>query len=153
MSKQKTPQKRERAKLITQHEFVLLSQHIEAGGGESMTVPDESMSIREIMRKHVTGMRVMETLHRTGHYEDEVDFDSHDFEKVTKMDLSERQALSEQTLNQIKNLEETEKNRKKAAEQRIKDQLKEAEKEKSDKNRAKGGSEATEQSERDNPTK
>lgn len=76
-------------RLIAQHEFVLQESHIEHPTGASMTVPDESMSIRDILRKHVSGVRIADTMQREGVYYDG-DFDSPDVEKLRDEDLTVR---------------------------------------------------------------
>lgn len=100
MSKQKTPTRRN----IAQHEFELLPHHIEHPEGESMTVPDESMTIREIMRKHVSGMRVKEALFREGFYEDTEDFDSPDFSEISRLDFTEKDELRESNKQKLEHL-------------------------------------------------
>jgi len=49
MSKQK-------ARLIAQHEFVLLPTHREKFVDDNVTVPDESYSVRELLEKFSRGM-------------------------------------------------------------------------------------------------
>lgn len=56
---------------------------------KSVTVPDEAMTMREIMDKHVRGMQVADTLHRPGTY-DNGGHESDDMEKVMQMDPTDR---------------------------------------------------------------
>jgi len=63
-----------------QHEWVLQEHHLEHPTGVSMTVPDQSMSIRYLFEKHVDGR------HYEGTYDDEADFDSEDLSKLGSED-------------------------------------------------------------------
>lgn len=58
--------------------------------GKSQTVPDEAMSIRQIMTKFVRGMQVPEELYRESAYDSGASFDSQDLEAIGRMDLAER---------------------------------------------------------------
>lgn len=76
----------------------------------SMTVPDETISIREIVERFIRTGRTDERLERQeGGYVDEPDFDSPDLEKLRDSDLFEKEEYK--TDLAIKNLEETEKHK------------------------------------------
>lgn len=89
MQKAEDLQKR-KTRIISQLDFVLFPKYKEKNVGISMTVPDESMTIREIMKKHVSGMRIADSLQRQGYYEEDVDHDSPDMEKVKNQDIFDR---------------------------------------------------------------
>jgi len=61
--------------------------------GASLTVPDESYSIKELINRHQNGLPINLNVH--GEYEDEVDFDDHDREKISSLDLTEIDQIME----------------------------------------------------------
>lgn len=62
-----------------------------------MTVPDETLTIRQIVEKHIRGVRVADALYRDpGYGFDDVDHDDLDLSKVRDMDLADKQELREQ---------------------------------------------------------
>lgn len=69
----------------------LMEHHVSHLDPISMTVPDESMSLQEILRKHTSGMNTVETNYREGQYNDEDDFDAPDLEKLRDMDIHDRE--------------------------------------------------------------
>lgn len=58
---------------------------------KSMTIPDQSMSIREIVERFVRGIPV-DVIQRQGVYMDQ---DEHDFEKLNRMDFAEKKAYAD----------------------------------------------------------
>lgn len=56
----------------------------------SLTQPDESLTIREIMEKHLKGLRISESLQREGFNDEGSDFDSQDVDAVGRMDIAEQ---------------------------------------------------------------
>lgn len=81
-------------KLRDKYEFQLLDTDCEHDKDPvSVTVPDETMSIREIMTRFVRGMPLGGNVMRDGKYEEHSDFDSPDLEKVRDMDFVERDEL------------------------------------------------------------
>lgn len=85
-----------RKNIIRQRDFELLPHHYENIEGPSMTVPDESMSIQEIMSKHVRGID-MGAMFRQPSYDSAASFDSEDIEKIQHEDLFDKE-------NRIKDL-------------------------------------------------
>lgn len=83
-----------RTKLITQRDFRLEAHHMEKILGPSMTVPDESYGVREIMEKFTTGLQPPGIM-REGKFDPAADHDSDDLEKLKDLDLVERQQYSE----------------------------------------------------------
>lgn len=76
----------------------------------SMTVPDETISIREIVERFIRTGRTDERLERAeGGYMDEPDFDSPDLEKLRDSDLFDKEEYKTELA--LKNLEETEKHK------------------------------------------
>lgn len=68
----------------------------------SMTVPDDSYSIKELLEKHIRGSRIDDTLYRPeGGYADGADYDSEDLEKLQHLDLFDR----EEKLTELKELQ------------------------------------------------
>jgi len=80
-------------KLKNQNDFELLSSHKESGFGVSQTVPNQALSIDDIMSRYVRDRVVPEVSTRPGVYSgdaDDVDFDSPDLEKLRDADLADR---------------------------------------------------------------
>lgn len=96
-------------KNIAQDEFRLLPEHKEKTTGPSLTVPDETLSIKEIVEKHVRGQRIADQLMRTPIYDSGADFDSDDLEKVKQMDLVEQDEIYERNAEKIAEIKEKQK--------------------------------------------
>lgn len=79
-----------RKKIIRQRDFVMQPYHYEIVEGPSMTVPDEAMSIQEIMAKHVRGID-MTSVFRQPAYDSAASFDSEDIEKIQHEDLFDKE--------------------------------------------------------------
>lgn len=71
--------------------------------GESLTVPDETYTIREIVERFVRGNDIDDSLVRDESNDSGADFDSEDLEKVPHMDLFDREELLEETKTKIAN--------------------------------------------------
>jgi len=75
-------------------DFVLLPEHCEDYTGQiSLTVPDETLTIRQIVEKHIRGQEIADELMRTPINIEDSDFDNDDLEKVEQMDLADRENL------------------------------------------------------------
>lgn len=72
--------------------FKLTPADVESGGGLSMTVPDESMSVRTILEKFSRGMDP--GLSKDPVYGDE-NFDSPDMEKLRDSDLVDKEEFAQ----------------------------------------------------------
>lgn len=107
-------------KNINWEDFVLLPEHCEDyTGQESMTVPDETLTIRQIVDKHIRGQEIADELMRTPVNIDDQDFDDEDLEKVEQMDLADRENLklllqnsNEEKKKTLKSFFENQKNQK-----------------------------------------
>lgn len=82
--------------------FALRLEDVEAYHGPSVTVPDETMTIAEIMEKHTRGLRVAEQLYRPGHFEEDADLDSEDLAAASRLDLYDREELKADLAERIK---------------------------------------------------
>lgn len=94
-------------RVIRQHEFVLKKEHKEkATTLPSMTVPDESYTIKELFERFSKGQSTGAPL-REGIYnldDKSVDFDSPDLEKVKSMDLVDQSEIADQQAQRTRNL-------------------------------------------------
>jgi len=104
--------------------YRLAASHVSRSVGSSMTVPDETMSIKEIMRKHVSGMNVSQELLKMPLYNEDASFDSFDLESLKRLDLADRSVL----IDELKKVNETELAALKAAEKAVKLEKAEAKK-------------------------
>lgn len=84
----------------SQSEFTLESNHMEKVEGKSLTVPDEAMSIKHILEKHSRGQN-MDTFYREPAYDPSASLESIDLEKISALDLTEKQELMEHLSLQI----------------------------------------------------
>lgn len=64
--------------------------------GKSLTVPDQSLSIQEIVRRYVKGIPV-DVVQRQGVY---VDQDLHDLEAMSRKDFAQKAALAAELMEQ-----------------------------------------------------
>lgn len=91
---------------IAHHQFRLKPEHMEHPTGVSMTVPDETLTIRQILEKHVRGMKIAEELYKQPMYDSGADFDSEDLESVSRIDLFERELMAERQKENVKVLKD-----------------------------------------------
>jgi len=104
-------------KNIAWYEFRLRPEHKEKRVGESQTVPDETLTIQEIMKKHVRGQRIADELMRTPVYDSglsdygdsESDFGMEDLSKVEGLDIAEKDEIRESYKQKIEEYKEKEK--------------------------------------------
>lgn len=94
------------------HDFTLQESDLEKGGGKIVTVPNESLTMRQIFERfakgQATGGRGFTFHGQEGSYtmdERSVDFDAPDLEKVVHMDPVEREQLAHETKVKRKSLE------------------------------------------------
>lgn len=87
----------------------LKAEHCETPKGESMTVPDETLTIREIVEKHIRGQRIADTLMRTPVYNESSDFDDDDMEKLRDSDLYEQEEIKNLHKQKISDFKEKQK--------------------------------------------
>lgn len=81
-------QKRElRKTIIRQRDYIPSNDFGEFNDLPSMTVPNEALTIKEIMQKHVSGMRILDELRKQPIYDSGASLDSEDIEKMQHMDL------------------------------------------------------------------
>lgn len=74
-------------------DFVLEPRDMEKGGGKSLTVQDDSFTVRELLERHTTGMELSVT--KAPIYgEADAELDGLDLEKVKQLDLFDRQELA-----------------------------------------------------------
>lgn len=67
---------------------------------KSLTVPDQSLSIQEIVRRYVKGIPV-DVVQRQGVY---VDQDLHDLEAMSRKDFAQKAALAAELMEQCDNM-------------------------------------------------
>lgn len=87
----------ERLRTVVQDKRVyrLCVAHMEVPQGVSETVPDDTLTIKQILAKHVRGMEIAETEYRTPVWNGTEDYDAPDLEAVNRMDLAERHEFTE----------------------------------------------------------
>lgn len=83
-------------------QFELFSEDMEHPVGPSMTVPDQSMTVQEILMKFTSGMDP--GVVREGVYSDTEDFDDLDLSQVNSMDLVDREDLARENSQRIDDL-------------------------------------------------
>lgn len=79
-------------KLRNVMEYSLTSIDMEQIHGESMTVPDEAYTIKQLLAKYAAGN--MPPVERAVTYMNDVDFDSHDVEKLKDADIFDRMEVA-----------------------------------------------------------
>lgn len=81
--------------------YTLTVVHMTTPVGASVTVPDDTLTIKQIMDKHVHGMNVISQMAKTPIYSGG-DHDSEDMEALMRMDLADRSQMADD-LSQINN--------------------------------------------------
>lgn len=113
--------------------------------GKDMTVPDQSYTVKELLIKHAQGIDPL--VSRGGVFDTEdMGHDDPDFEKVSTMDLSDRQEIVEQAQSVVSSFRREKKERAKA---RAQASVSEARPERRDNSEHDRGREAASGSERD----
>lgn len=77
-------------KFLTHWNFKLLDSFKETPVGVTLTVPDETMSVRELLERFISGQRIPDNLFRNGVYDESADFDTDDVEKLRGADFAEQ---------------------------------------------------------------
>lgn len=95
--------------------FKLERGDCEKGGGISETVPNDAMSIKEIMVRYARGMPITDQEKKEGKYAEGGNFDSPDLEALSRMDLAERSDYLELLKVEIEEKKERLKEAKKAS--------------------------------------
>lgn len=96
-------------KNMAQHEFKLLAKHKHWNTLPSCTVPDETLTIKEIVDKHIRGQRIAEEMYRTPVYDEKPDLDNEDLSKVQDMDLFDKEVLKTANAEKIAEMQEKQK--------------------------------------------
>lgn len=68
-------------------------EHMETVLGKSETVPDDTMSIKEIVERYTRGQRIPDNMMRSTINDPNADFDSYDLEEVARQDIADRHEL------------------------------------------------------------
>lgn len=89
-------------KLVNVRDYVLTPEMMSPGGGEIITVPDQTMSIKTILERSVQGLA--SPVGMEGSYYENADFDSPDMEKVAQMELEDRDQFSRDNLRRMSEL-------------------------------------------------
>lgn len=88
---------------MIRHPYQTTLQEYEHVDEKSMTIPDETYSIQELLTRHVRGMRIDEHM-RQGQFDESADFDSLDLEKLRDDDLHEKELVLEELKRQTAQL-------------------------------------------------
>lgn len=85
--------------LYSQASYKPRPEDLEKGGGLSLTVPDESMSLAHILAKHSRGVDTSSFEKQPVYYGGE--FHDEDMEEISRMDLAEKSELRDRVNSQI----------------------------------------------------
>lgn len=92
-------------KLINQRSFVLLPHHMETPSSISVSVPDESMSIRTLLERYSRGQPLDMAMRREGRFEEhrneDAAFDSEDLEAASRTELTDRDEVVDRIKDKI----------------------------------------------------
>lgn len=93
------------ARVNTKWQFVLLAEHCEKPTGPGVTVPDDTLSLKEIMKRYAKDSAYLEMVKKRSGlkelFEEGTDFDSEDLEKLQGMDLAEMSERKERIEQQF----------------------------------------------------
>lgn len=91
-------------KQVNKHTYKRLKKHQEAGGGKSLTRPNEAYSLKEILQRAQMG--IAPEIYKRAIYVDSQHFDDIDLESVKNMDIAELQELSKEIKLRVKQINE-----------------------------------------------
>lgn len=89
-------------KIVLSRDFKLKPEHKEKNTLPSVTVPNESYTIQEIMERFVKGAPVNVKHKEAVFAKEDADFDSHDLEKIHQGDIVERMEVADEMLSDLK---------------------------------------------------
>lgn len=92
-------------KFKTQYNHKPSKEDLEHNFGPSLTVPDQSLSVSELLRRHRAGLPIDGK--KMTFYDDEGNQETMEFPDVRKMDISEIQEMIEKNREYIKELQES----------------------------------------------
>lgn len=75
--------------------YVLKPEHMTLTVGPSETVPDDAMTIREIVNRYQSGMGIPPSKMHDARYGESANFDDPDLEEIARLDLADRHEMSE----------------------------------------------------------
>jgi len=81
-------------KLQDKRVYALKAEHMSTIVGPSETVPDDALTIKQIIQKHTQGMPIPPSKIREGAYNGG-DFDSPDLESLSRLDLADKHEYAE----------------------------------------------------------
>lgn len=87
-------------KFRSAYSFTPLETDYEAGGGISLTLPDDSYSVEDLLRRYANG--IMPPVGRNVYFEDDPDFDNIDPTLDPSFDLSDATAIMQDLETKIK---------------------------------------------------
>lgn len=85
--------------------FVLHEEHCETTIGPSMTVPDQTVSLEELLRRHTMGIPTTGMLEPQ--WSEEANHDSADLSKLNDLDLYDKQLVREAVESDIQRMKQT----------------------------------------------
>lgn len=85
--------------------------------GVSVTVPDDSYTVSELLKKHSQGLAL--NIQKLGQFDDlgDDEYDSEDMNQFQNLDLAERKEKADKARRHIDNVKEAQKKAKKASEE------------------------------------
>lgn len=92
-------------KLRSSTYFELLPEHKETPGGVSLTVPNQSVSLAELLRRHQAG--IAPDVSQQPFYEENSSFDSADYTKINSLDLYEKEEIKQALNTNINQMKES----------------------------------------------
>lgn len=99
-----TKQTEQKPRLRNRYDFKLKDTDMEYTKGKSLTVQDDSFTIKEILEKYTRGIDPMIT--KLGHFPDEEpDEDDMDLEKFNRLEIGEQNEIVKETMQKGKNAE------------------------------------------------
>lgn len=88
-----------RKKFVNVCDYVLTPEMKAPGGGEYITQPDQSMSIKEILQRTIAGFPP--AVQKEGVFDSDPDLDGADLEKVAQMELEDRDQFARENFERI----------------------------------------------------
>jgi len=88
----------------TQHTYLRANHPLTCNKDENTTIPGETYTINDLIRRHSQGLQDNLGKEPIFQDQDDISHNSHDWEKISRLDLVDKSEISEENINALREL-------------------------------------------------